>query len=123
MQFLGRFSWPPKAYHIPGTDLLTIRRRISSQKSDVNDASLRFIESFYPHHPKTAHVLLLSPQAELSPVFYHYVKLHLLEYRLSAAAPGRYDDLMGISLHTPSMHLNGSSPFEPPISKSWICPG
>lgn len=114
--FLTNFRWPPYQYlkNPTAPDELITRRRISEQHITSDEASLRFVESFYPSSEKGPHVLLLSPQAELSPAFFHYLKLHLLEYRYS---PERVDDhrkLFGISLENPSLYLNGTTRFVPP---------
>lgn len=81
------------------------------------EASVRFVESFYPQSTADSHVLLLSPQTELSPLYYHYLKYHLLEYRYSSYGFQSPQNLVGISLELPSSYLNGSSPFIPPLSK------
>lgn len=81
------------------------------------EASVRFVESFYPQSAADSHVLLLSPQTELSPLYYHYLKYHLLEYRYSSYGFQSPQNLLGISLELPSSYLNGSSPFLPPLSK------
>ena len=116
--FLAGFKWPPYQYlHDPTQpDELITRRRISEQHIDSDEASLRFVESFYPSSPKGPHILLLSPQAELSPVFFHYLKLHLLEYRYSLDHTEPYRNLFGISSETPTMYLNGTTRFVPPVA-------
>lgn len=81
------------------------------------EASIRFVESFYPQSTADSHVLLLSPQTELSPLYYHYLKYHLLEYRYSSYGFQSPQNLLGISLELPSSYLNGSSPFIPPMSR------
>lgn len=113
--YLTRFKWPPV-----GTtghqfsDQLLIRRRISEQHIPVEEASRRFMESFYPSSPRGPHVLVLSPQAEVSPAFFHYLKLHLLEFRHSYEGRVPARDMLGISLETPSLHLNASAEFSIP---------
>ena len=57
--------------------------------------------------------MILSPQVELSPHFYHYVKFALLEYKYSSyGVASARDDLLGISLCLPARPVNGSVPFE-----------
>ena len=115
MMFLDEFQWPPRAHqnHLPYHEM-TLHRRIPNKRLTDYEASTRFMESFYPYDTMDSHVLVLSPQAELSPTFFHYLKYHMLEYRYSGAAP----DLFGISLETPSFYLNGSESFSPPKAKS-----
>lgn len=83
----------------------------------TGEASSHFIESFYPARPKDSHVLLISPQAELSSIYYHYVIYHLLEYKYSTFGERTHDakNLMGFTLELPSTYLNDSTPLEPPI--------
>ncbi|KAL9061155.1 MAG: hypothetical protein Q9162_000300 [Coniocarpon cinnabarinum] len=111
MAFLDGFEWPPTKYqkHLPYHELV-LHRRIPDKRLTDYESSTRFMESFYPYDTMDSHVLVLSPQAQLSPTFFHYLKYHLLEYRYSDAS----DDLFGISLETPSSFLNGSEGFMPP---------
>ena len=66
---------------------------------------------------KDSHVLLLSPQIELSPLYYHYLIYHLLEYKYSTHGNGikTSPNLMGISLELPTHLLNDSEPLIPPL--------
>ena len=66
---------------------------------------------------KDSHVLLLSPQIELSPLYYHYLFYHLLEYKYSThgKAIKTSPHLMGISLELPTHFLNDSEPLIPPL--------
>lgn len=83
----------------------------------AGEASSHFIESFYPARPKDSHVLLISPQAELSSIYYHYVIYHLLEYKYSTFGERTHEakNLMGFTLELPSTYLNDSTPLEPPV--------
>lgn len=103
------------------------------------DSSVRFLESFWPANPRDSHVLVLSPQTELSPQFYHCksrtpaneisrevhgltrtdLRYSVLEYKYSAAALAQEWDarLMGISLELPATRLDGTTPFKPPAAK------
>ena len=114
MTFLDDFEWPPSRYqsHLPYHQL-SLHRRIPSRHMTDHEASTRFMESFYPYDTMDSHVLIMSPQAELSPTYFHYLKYYMLEYRYS----GNADDLFGISLETPSSYLNGSGNFSPPPSR------
>lgn len=113
--FLSNFRWPPPWYSgsVARLNQLSIRRRIPSQKISAEEASIRFFESFYPANPSDSHVLLLSPRAQLSPLYFHYLIYHLLEYHYSTYNPIAAH-LIGFSLETPPTHLNGTSAFEPP---------
>ena len=66
---------------------------------------------------KNSHVLLLSPQVELSPLYYHYLIYHLLEYKYSAHGKEikTSPHLMGIGLELPTHILNDSEPLVPPL--------
>ena len=66
---------------------------------------------------KDSHVLLLSPQIELSPLYYHYLIYHLLEYKYSTHGNviKTSPNLMGISLELPTHLLNDSEPLVPPL--------
>ena len=76
-------------------------------------ASIRFVESFYPSNSGDNHILILSPQAELSPLYAQYLHFAVLEYHYTSwGAPGR--DLLGISLDVPSTYLNNDTAFRQP---------
>lgn len=118
-QFLQDFRWPPRSAQNPtGTNQLTLRHRISRHGLSEEESSVRFLESFWPANPVFSHVLVLSPQVELSPNFFHYLKMATLEYRYStqALAQGWDKRLFGISLDVPSTHTSGSV-FMPPTKK------
>ena len=116
LSYIDGFTWPPSQYQTqPPKNEIILRRRIPERRALAREASTRFVESFYPSNPSNSHVLVLSPQAELSPVYYYYLKYHLLEYKYSSTAN---PDIFGISLESPSVHLNGSTAFEPPSSPS-----
>lgn len=113
--FLDTLVWPPSIKENPlQASQLILRHRIPTQKLSAEEASIKFMESFYPAGSGTSHVLLLSPQAQLSPLYYHYLKHHLLEYRYSTYDEEDRAKLLGVSLELPSTQLNGTSPFTPP---------
>ena len=91
---------------------------MSSKKLSSEEASSHFVESFYPARPKDSHVLFLSSQVELSPLYYHYLFYNTLEYKYSSYASHNREteDLMGLSLEIPSTYLNDSVSFNPPSS-------
>jgi hypothetical protein len=112
------FSWPPSELPVQGSaQQLTLRRRIPHERLTAEESSIRFLESFWPANRFTSHVLVLSPQVELSPLYYHYLKYALLEYKYSSAAASSmmsHEDLLGISLDLPSTYLNDTTPFTAP---------
>ncbi|KAF9881563.1 hypothetical protein CkaCkLH20_00709 [Colletotrichum karsti] len=118
-KFLETFHWPPPHVANPGrVQMLSLRHRIPRQRMTEEESSIRFLESFWPTTPKYSHILVLSPQAELAPGFFHYLKYSLLEYRYSAYSTlSKWDQrLLGISMTSPSTNLDGRSQFAEPIS-------
>lgn len=116
-EFLEDLVWPPlDSSGVPHASQFTLRHRIPQHSSNAEEASSHLIESFYPARPKDSHVLLLTPQAELSPVYYHYVMYNLLEYKYSTYGQRSLDSefLMGFSLELPRLYLNDSQYFDPP---------
>ncbi|KAI1481597.1 hypothetical protein F4774DRAFT_37149 [Daldinia eschscholtzii] len=119
--FLESFAWPPA--HVPNPTnarYLSLRHRMPRQRLSEEESSARFLESFWPAQPDFSHVLVLSPQAELSPDFFHYLKYSLMEYKYSAISTHQHWDrrLFGISLEQPLQLLDGKGSFSPPsISK------
>lgn len=116
-QFLQNFQWPPRSAASPtNVNHLTLRHRILRRGDNEEESSVRFLESFWPVNPIFSHVLVLSPQAELSPNYFHYLKMTILEYRYSGRALHQAWDqrLFSISLDLPTMTLGGSGPFVPP---------
>ena len=107
--FLDEFKWPPQSVDHQNFNRLTLRHRLRHVTSD-DDASAQYIESFYPTTPDS-HVLVLSPRVELSPLFYHYAKYALLEYKYSAYGMVGRERLAGFSLDPTSSYLNDSGPF------------
>ena len=112
-RYLEHFKWPPNSGQNAGS-LLTLHHRIPQHGLTTEENSIRFLESFWPADPFTGHVLVLSPQAELSPLFYHYLKYTMLEYRYSTSKANLYKNVLGISLDLPSTYLNDSTGFIPP---------
>ncbi|KAL2153283.1 hypothetical protein VTH82DRAFT_4438 [Thermothelomyces myriococcoides] len=119
-EFLKKFQWPPGRSKTPShARQLTLRHRIPRGSLTEEESAARFLESFWPSNSKYSHVLVLSPQAQLSPQFFHYLKYSVLYYLYSGtAASQKWDSrLLGISLDLPSTHLDGSKPFNPPSEK------
>jgi hypothetical protein len=116
-QYLERFKWPPSAVHNKGS-LLTLHHRIPQHGLSSDENSIRFLESFWPADAFTSHVLVLSPQAELSPLFFHYLKYTMLEYKYSRTTSVLHRNLLGISLDLPSTYLNDSSSLIPPTTNA-----
>ncbi len=117
--FLNSFTWPPdgSAGH-QNVNRLSLRHRIHPKKTvNEEDISIESIETFYPHNSDT-HVLILSPQAELSSHFYQYLKYTLLEYKYSSYGAGARPHLLGISLELPTRYVNDTNPFTLPLPPS-----
>ncbi|KAL8738161.1 MAG: hypothetical protein Q9181_001019 [Wetmoreana brouardii] len=116
--YLEEFVWPP-VDHSGATHVsqVTLRRRIQGRTSTVDEASVRLVESFYPARPSDSHVLVLSPQTELSPLYFHFLMYNLLDnrYSLSTRHSEEVKILMGLSLELPYLHLNDSYTFTPPM--------
>lgn len=113
LHFLKTLDWPPAA-----AGKLTIRRRIQLHHLDPAEASLKTVEAFYPKDPNVTHALMLSPQTELAPSFYHYLMYTMLKYKYSARYKQLGSGLFGVSLELPSTHITDDEPFTPPISES-----
>ena len=116
--YLENLIWPPLDWS--GTahaSQVTLRHRIARRTTTEYEASARFVESFYPARVHDSHVLLLSPQVELSPLYYHYLMYNLLEYKFSTHGKAAKDspNVMGISLELPPFHLNDSARLVPPL--------
>ncbi|KAJ4990914.1 hypothetical protein SVAN01_03485 [Stagonosporopsis vannaccii] len=113
---LENFQWPPRTAQNSQGSQLVLRRRIASQRASQEEAAIRFLELFYPGNAAISHVLLLSPQAQLSPQYFHYIKYLLLEYRYSSFAADDTEDLMGVSLELPSLLVDGKTALVPPTT-------
>ncbi|KAN0096443.1 hypothetical protein V8E51_015248 [Hyaloscypha variabilis] len=112
-RYLSRFKWPPTPQNIGS--LLTLHHRIPQHGLSAEENSIRMLESFWPSDPSTSHVLVLSPQIELSPLFFHYLKYSLLEYKYSFSKADPQQNVIAISLDIPSTYLNDSTSFIPPL--------
>lgn len=111
-RYLEEFRWPPVKGQQTHASLLSLRHRIASSRASSEQASLRFVESFYPNQPNDHHVLILSPQAEINPRYLQYLQYAILHYRYSAITWP--EELMGISLDVPTSFVNGSAGFQQP---------
>ncbi|KAI4720778.1 hypothetical protein E4T48_02994 [Aureobasidium sp. EXF-10727] len=110
--YLRDFEWPPHQDPTgPRQRKVKLHHRISTAKMTTESNALRFLESFYPVDPDHSHVLLLSTQTELSPLYYHYLMYRVLQHRYSAYGSDDGDNLFGVVLATPDAYLNGTSPF------------
>ncbi|KAK0735688.1 hypothetical protein B0T21DRAFT_412294 [Apiosordaria backusii] len=120
-EFLKDFHWPPSRPHNPSNvRQLTLRHRIPRTRLSEEERSVRLLESFWPVSPRYSHVLVLSPQVQLSPGFFHYLKFTMLEYLYSTTSILQSWDsrLLGISLDLPTNTLlDTSKPFSPPAPK------
>ena len=114
--YLQNLDWPPGPDPSPVKQTtLTLRHRIPASHLSSEQASVRLLESFYPRSTDDNHVLVLSPQAELSPLYLQYLHYAILEYKYSSYGTPNSDDLLGISLDVPSTFLSGSGDFVPPM--------
>ncbi|KUJ16182.1 uncharacterized protein LY89DRAFT_617231 [Mollisia scopiformis] len=116
-RYLERFKWPPKGDQ--SGSLLTLRHRIPQHSLNADESSARFLEGFWPNNPSSSHVLVLSPQVELSPLFYHYLKYTMLEYKYASNNPSA-QNLLSLSLDLPSTYLNDTASFTPPSANSTV---
>ncbi|MCJ1313369.1 hypothetical protein MMC25_007047 [Agyrium rufum] len=118
--YLENLIWPPlDPKRGPHTSTVTLRRRIEPGiPRTAEEGAIRLVESFYPIRSKDAHVLFLSPQVELSPLYFHFLFYNLLEYKYSSYGSDSFEHsrLIGISLDLPAWHLNDTDPFYPPLS-------
>jgi hypothetical protein len=114
-RYLETFKWPPKSDHNSGS-LLTLHHRIPQRGLTAEENSIRFLESFWPADPFSSNVLVVSPLMELSPLFFHYLKYTILEYKYSESKLDSHENLFAISLDLPSTYLNDSTSFTPPLT-------
>jgi hypothetical protein len=113
-EHIESFKWPPHNENPMAGSGLSIRRRILSHRHNQEDSAIRFLELFYPTNTINSHVLLLSPQAQLSPQYFHFVKYALLEYKYSTYGAEDNEHLMGMSLELPSVLLDGKTKLDLP---------
>lgn len=107
LKFLSTFTWPPNGQRRD----FTIRRRIKPQHLTPEEATIRTVDAVYPKHSSFSHVLVLSPQAELSPAYYQYLIYTTLKYKYSSVPEESAGDLLGISLELPSFKPTDDKPF------------
>ncbi|EXJ56005.1 hypothetical protein A1O7_08936 [Cladophialophora yegresii CBS 114405] len=98
-RYLANFRWP--ADGTASESRLIVRHRLDARLMSPVQASMRTIESFYPQAPRTTHVLLLSPDVELSPNYFQFLMYSVLEYKYGAGNPNLTKHMMGISLELP----------------------
>ncbi|KAK5998559.1 hypothetical protein PT974_00940 [Cladobotryum mycophilum] len=101
--YLQSYRWPTLFSHSAShPQMLSLRHRIPRKKVDEEEASARFLESFWPNRPSHSHVLILSPHTEVTPQFFHYVKYSLLKHRYSTIAIRQsWDDKIFGLIHPP----------------------
>jgi hypothetical protein len=112
-RFLQKTRWPPLT-----TGAVTLRHYVQPRRLTPVESTIRTVESFYPADPSTCHILILSPQAELSPSFFHYLKYIVLRYKYSTFAMKESAQLLGVSLELPSSYPTDDKPFSKPSSPS-----
>ena len=117
-EYLQGFEWPPRSQTsglVPRPQhALRIHHRIPLSRASTEISSIRFLESFYPSDPLDNHVLVLSSQAEVSPMYYQYLIYHLLEHHWSGGGNAEREHLMGFALASPQTHLDGETLFKAP---------
>ena len=114
-RYLEDLDWPPEKRGSPmKTNALSLRHRIPSARITPEEASLRFLESYYPTSAAHSHILVLSPQAEVNSLFLQYLFYLVLEYRYASYGSPDSEDLLGLSLDVPFSLLNGSGTFKQP---------
>ena len=115
--FVDNLVWPPlDKSEMPHTSQVIIRRRVPDHHPTSEEASVKLVEAFYPIRTRDSHVLVLSSQVELSPLYYHYLLYNVLEYKYSSYAQDTIetDRLLGISLALPASQLDDVRPLVPP---------
>ncbi|KAK5692956.1 hypothetical protein LTR97_010432 [Elasticomyces elasticus] len=117
--FLERLQWPPHSQSDPWkqSDLL-LRHRIVTSHANSEQAAVRFLESYFPANHEDNHVLVLSPQAEISPTYLQYLHYVLLEYKYSSYASAEADNMLGVSLDVPTTALSGVGSFVQPSTRN-----
>lgn len=118
-RYLEHFKWPTTLGPVSGSQLI-LHHRIPQLGLNPEENSIRALEAFWPSDPTTSHLLVLSPQIELSPLYFHYLKYTMLEYKYSANNTAQRGNLLGISLDLPSTFLNESTSFSPPLIKGTV---
>ncbi|KIY04173.1 uncharacterized protein Z520_00865 [Fonsecaea multimorphosa CBS 102226] len=98
-RYLSNFRWP--ANGAGSESRLTIKHRLDARLMTPVQASMRTVESFYPADPSTSHLLLLSPNTELSPDYFQFLMHTLLEYGYGSQSTSLIGNLAGISLDLP----------------------
>ncbi|RVX70711.1 hypothetical protein B0A52_05361 [Exophiala mesophila] len=99
MKYLSGFKWPSEGPS--GGSNLILRHRVNTSPLKPARAATWVVESFYPSISVASHVLILSPEVELSRGYYHYVMYTLLEYRYGSQHPDLMETAIGIALHLP----------------------
>ncbi|KAL9102963.1 MAG: hypothetical protein Q9163_001950 [Psora crenata] len=125
-KYLENLIWPPRDWTgAPHVSQVSLRHRIPRRTLTPEEASARLVEAFYPVRTTSSHVLLLSSQTELSPLYYHYLLYTLLEYKYSVHATISRNSakVMGISLDLPTAFLNDSTNFKPPWKEMSVLKG
>lgn len=109
--FLWDFRWPSSS---DSSNLLKVQRRASSSTLDQEESSIRFIESYYPSRSADDHVLILSANAAVSPLFYHYLMYTLLSTKYGQKDEFLGEFLGGFTLATPATTIDGLKKLDLP---------
>ena len=110
-EILDEVIWPPDSEGTSDVNSgLILRHRVLHQAETSKEASLNFLESFWPTHERNSHVLLLTPRTELSPLFYHYLHYASMTYRYTLPSKSQARSLLGIALDAPIFYSNVTNP-------------
>ena len=109
LRYLEHFRWPSDTRI--GQSKLVLRRHLHTAALSPALASLRTIEAFYPPSQPLSHVLVLSPDVELTSNYLQYLYFITLEYKYSQGNQQTSRQVSGVSLHTPNVLFDGQMPF------------
>jgi hypothetical protein len=107
LQILKQSNWAEE---------IIVRGRVNPHQLTLEESAARTAESYIPFDSPCSSVLVLSPQVELSPSFFHFLKYAVLKYKHSTSAKGASSQLVGISLELPSRTLTEDETFSLPSS-------
>jgi len=100
-RFISNYKWP-------GSNEPIIRHRILEKSSNSQQQAVDFVQSFFPATWDNF-ILILDPNAEVSPFFYHWFMYSILEYRYSSTSFHDTTTYAGVALHRPLDNLMGAS--------------
>lgn len=114
-EILDEVIWPPDSEGTSDENNgLILRHRVLHETENSKEASLKFLESFWPTHKQNSHVLLLSPKTEVSPLFYHYLRYANMIYQNSPPSIYQTRSILGIALEAPKFYSNVTNSLTSP---------